>query len=166
MYIIGFIPLIIGCVLFIPFTGEPIPILNSTIVDPLMENATALSEVGCNKELQPWCEDITATHIAQLIAGFVICIAGYAAAQGLTQAIFSKILGPKPAGVWFGVLTMMGSASRIIGPIFVSAIYTELGTIVTFSVLTGIMVLSIIILIVFHKHMEPMKTEPSNNTPT
>ncbi|CAL4211548.1 unnamed protein product, partial [Meganyctiphanes norvegica] len=202
MYVVGFVPLIIGCVLFIPFSGPAIPtysesdnVVNnitevmstvstlasegmstvSTLASEGMSTVSTLSteatvstvgpviNLGCPVDTQPWCEDIPATHLEQLLVGFVICIAGYAAAQALTQAIFSKILGPKPQGIWFGVLTGMGSLSRIIGPIFVSAIYTNLGTIVTFSTLTGIMVFSLIVLLIFHKHMEPMDTGSPNN---
>ena len=36
--------------------------------------------------------------------------------------IFSKILGLRPQGVWMGLSTGVGCASRVLGPVFVGFI--------------------------------------------
>ena len=38
------------------------------------------------------------------------------------------MVGPRPQGVWMGILTAAGSLARICGPVFVSEIYKEFGT--------------------------------------
>lgn len=42
-------------------------------------------------------------------------------------------------GVWMGLMTGSGCLSRVLGPVFVSYVYTEFGTIWTFSITTGMM---------------------------
>lgn len=63
---------------------------------------------------------------------------GYPVGVTLIQTIFSKVLGPRPQGLWMGLLTGSGCASRVLGPVFVTEIYTRLGTYYTFGI-TGLM---------------------------
>lgn len=44
-----------------------------------------------------------------------------------------QVLGPRPQGVWMGVLTGAGCVSRALGPVFVSAVYARRGPDATFA---------------------------------
>ncbi|KAK7068027.1 Major facilitator superfamily domain-containing protein 8 [Halocaridina rubra] len=112
---------------------------------------------GCPYDEQPWCEYTPQIPIPQLAISYIIIILGYPVCQSLCQAIYSKMLGPKPQGLWMGVLTGVGGLSRILGPIFVSYVYTYLGPYVTFGALTGSMVVAELELLVLFKRLIPMK---------
>lgn len=54
-----------------------------------------------------------------------------------------------------GLMTSSGCFSRVLGPVFVSTIYTSLGTIWVFSVTGVMMVLSMIWLLLFKERLKP-----------
>ncbi|XP_042857688.1 major facilitator superfamily domain-containing protein 8-like, partial [Penaeus japonicus] len=112
--------------------------------------------LGCPEE-QEWCLTTPQLPIPQLIVAYIIVILGYPVAQSLGQALFSKILGPKPQGLWMGVLTGVGSCSRILGPIFESYVYTKVGTRWTFGILTVSMLLAELVLMSVFRRLVPMK---------
>lgn len=112
---------------------------------------------GCPYNEQPWCENTPQLALPQLAVAYLIIILGYPVAQSLCQATFSKMLGPKPQGLWMGILTAVGSLSRILGPIFVSYVYTYLGTYYTFGILTVSMVVAATELLILFKRLIPMK---------
>lgn len=83
----------------------------------------------------------------------------------LIQTIFSKILGPRPQGVWMGLMTGAGCASRVMGPIFVGLIYTRLGTYYTFGITGAMLVVSMLWLQLVNKRLIPPETKKSNDSP-
>ncbi|CAL4124716.1 unnamed protein product, partial [Meganyctiphanes norvegica] len=194
LLIVGFIPLIIGTFLYLPFAGDDIILqtqCNHTMTTemttfPTTELSTTTAEAsalfnpvktflgapslllniikpeddcacGCPLDEQPWCDTTKAVPIPQLIIAYVITIMGYPVAQTLSQAIFSKIVGPRPQGLWMGILTGVGSFSRIMGPIFVSFVYASLGTFWTFLILSIMMVIAGLELIILFKRLVPIK---------
>ncbi|XP_071529822.1 major facilitator superfamily domain-containing protein 8-like [Panulirus ornatus] len=181
MLIIGFIPLVIGTFLFLPWGNTPIPpqicqdnndtattemttvLMASESTFDAIDGSTHTSVIaaanckGCPVDEQEWCISTPQLPEAQLIIAFTIVVIGYPVALAVQQSIFSKILGPKPQGVWMGILTAVGSLSRILGPIFVSYVYTNLGTIWCFSILTGGMVLAFLDQVIMYRHFVPMK---------
>ncbi|KAK4302602.1 hypothetical protein Pmani_025317 [Petrolisthes manimaculis] len=178
----GYIPLIIGTFLLIPFAGKDIPISVCYNTTTTMEPTTFSTEsynmtdywnqgilpysdedgetctLGC-PESQEWCNDVNQLPLPQLAVGYLIVMFGYPLVQSLNMAIFSKILGPKPQGLWMGVLTAVGSLARVLGPLFVSAVYTMLGTVWTFSILLVGMVLAFIELHLIYPRLVPMNLE-------
>lgn len=52
-----------------------------------------------------------------------------------------------------GLLTGSGCLSRVLGPVFVTYIYTEYGTIVTFGLTTFMMVACLVWLLIFNKRL-------------
>lgn len=113
-------------------------------------------DVGCPPE-QEWCLYTPIVEKPQMAIADVAAVIGYPVAFTLSSALFSKILGPKPQGVWMGILTSTGSFSRVTGPIFVSYMYTALGTRWTFGILFGVMSLTLVIVSVLYKRLVPMK---------
>ena len=120
------------------------------------EEPVVVCTLGCPPE-QTWCEHVPMLPVAQLVVAYVITISAFPVIQALCQTIFSKMLGPKPQGVWFGVLTGTGSLARVMGPIFVSYVYTYYGTYWTFGILEVGMILALIELIVMYPRLVPMK---------
>ncbi|XP_050726687.1 major facilitator superfamily domain-containing protein 8-like [Eriocheir sinensis] len=112
-------------------------------------------DTGCPPE-QEWCLYTPIIEIPQLAVASVFSIIGYPVTFSIASALFSKILGPKPQGVWMGILTSTGSLSRVIGPIFVSYIYTELGTRWTFILLLCPMFFTLLLDLIIYKRLVPM----------
>ena len=117
---------------------------------------------GCPIE-QTWCEHVPMLPVAQLVVAYVITISAFPVIQALCQTIFSKMLGPKPQGVWFGILTGVGSLARVLGPVFVSYIYTFYGTYWTFGILEVGLILALIELIIMYPRLIPMKIPLEEN---
>lgn len=112
-------------------------------------------DTGCPPE-QKWCFYTPIIEMPQLAVASFFSILGYPVAFSIASALFSKILGPKPQGVWMGILTSTGSLSRVIGPIFVSYIYTELGTRWTFSLLSCAMIFTFLLDLILYRRFVPM----------
>ena len=68
------------------------------------------------------------------------------------------MIGPRPQGVWMGLLTAAGSLARICGPIFVSEIYKEFGTYWTFGLCAGSILLATIVTLATYKRLVPIET--------
>ncbi|KAK9398878.1 major facilitator superfamily domain-containing protein 8 [Crotalus adamanteus] len=64
-----------------------------------------------------------------------------------------KIIGPKPQGIYMGWLTACGSGGRILGPVFVSQLYSSLGPRWAFGFICGIVILSLLLLEVVYKRL-------------
>ncbi|KAK5650104.1 hypothetical protein RI129_001133 [Pyrocoelia pectoralis] len=99
--------------------------------------------LGCPSS-QEWCSYTPVITISQFLLGYILTALGYPVGVTLIQSIFSKVLGPRPQGVWMGLMTGSGCLSRVLGPVFVTYIYTEFGTIWTFSMTTIMMVILMI----------------------
>ncbi|GLV43714.1 Cln7 [Carabus blaptoides fortunei] len=127
------------------------------------QNTTEL--VGCPSS-QKWCHYTPVMTISQFILGYAMTVVGYPIGVTLIQTIFSKILGPRPQGVWMGLMTGSGCLSRVLGPVFVSYIYTELGTIWTFGMTTVMMALSMVWLFIVLDRLVPVEEQLAQNTST
>lgn len=114
--------------------------------------------VGCPAYVQSWCRYTPRLTFEQFLIGYIFTAMGFPIGVTLIQTIFSKILGPRPQGVWMGVMTGSGCASRVFGPVFVAQIYTNFGTYYTFG-LTGVMmfIAMIWLLTVSNRLMPPME---------
>ncbi|XP_057561576.1 major facilitator superfamily domain-containing protein 8 isoform X1 [Hippopotamus amphibius kiboko] len=100
---------------------------------------------GCPVE-QTWCLYTPMIHLAQFLTSAVLIGIGYPSCNVMSYTLYSKILGPKPQGVYMGWLTASGSAARILGPVFISQVYTAWGPRWAFSLVCGMVVLSIALL--------------------
>ncbi|KAL4660964.1 major facilitator superfamily domain-containing protein 8 isoform X1 [Arapaima gigas] len=98
---------------------------------------SSLDPTGCPIE-QIWCQFTPAIHIAQYLLSDILIGVGYPACNVMSYTLYSKIIGPKPQGVYMGWLTASGSGARTLGPVFVSHVYTNLGTRWTFGLICAI----------------------------
>uniref|UniRef100_A0A1B6CLX1 Major facilitator superfamily (MFS) profile domain-containing protein n=2 Tax=Clastoptera arizonana TaxID=38151 RepID=A0A1B6CLX1_9HEMI len=146
----GFLLMVLGRALYLPWGGT-IP-----ITEPQPVNGTAMNDtepLGC-PHTQQWCLYTPAMTVEQFLIGFVLTAIGYPIGVTLIQTIFSKVLGARPQGVWMGLMTGSGCLSRVLGPVFVSLIYTHYGTIWTFGMTTLMMVGAMVWLRLFLKRIK------------
>ncbi|XP_017843584.1 major facilitator superfamily domain-containing protein 8 isoform X2 [Drosophila busckii] len=149
----GFSLMVLGRLLYIPWGPDPPKLAaaynasaNLSMDDPIY--------LGC-PPTQDWCSQLPALTLTQFIVGFALTSVGYPIGVTLIQTIFSKVLGPRPQGVWMGMMTGAGCLSRVLGPLFVGSIYTRLGTYWTFGVTSSMMLIFMIWLLYTNKLLIP-----------
>ncbi|CAL8071554.1 unnamed protein product [Orchesella dallaii] len=171
----GIVPMIIGRLFFFPFSGDSPPmrefacISHETVYDNVTQAECVESgyhwdvvQHGCPAS-QTWCFEMPALSPLIVAIGYAICTLGFPFCIALTQTIFSKMIGPRPQGLWMGALTSISSLSRVIGPIFVTFIYTNYGTIVTSATATGLMIFTFVLLVIVYKRLIPL-VDPSTTS--
>uniref|UniRef100_A0A672LVW0 Major facilitator superfamily domain-containing protein 8 n=1 Tax=Sinocyclocheilus grahami TaxID=75366 RepID=A0A672LVW0_SINGR len=119
---------------------------------PTPPSNTSLEPTGCPSE-QTWCLFTPVIHLAQYITSDILIGVGYPTCNVMSYTLYSKILGPKPQGVYMGWLTASGSGARTLGPVFVSHVYTILGPRWTFSVICGIVLAAVVLLSAMYKRL-------------
>lgn len=115
-------------------------------------NNSTMEPTGCPFE-QTWCQYTPALHIAQYITSDILIGVGYPTCNVMSYTLYSKILGPKPQGVYMGWLTAAGSGARTLGPIFVSNVYTLFGPRWAFSLICGLVLCAIFLLGAVYKRL-------------
>ncbi|XP_064306547.1 major facilitator superfamily domain-containing protein 8 isoform X2 [Phalacrocorax carbo] len=129
--------------MFVPFWSlEVMQLPSNDTVEP----------VGC-PVTQSWCLNTPMIYLAQYISSDILIGLGYPVCNVMSYTLYSKILGPKPQGVYMGWLTASGSGARILGPVFVSQIYTHLGPRWAFSLICGVVVVSLLVLEIVYKRL-------------
>uniref|UniRef100_A0A8C6BKL2 Major facilitator superfamily domain containing 8 n=1 Tax=Monodon monoceros TaxID=40151 RepID=A0A8C6BKL2_MONMO len=107
---------------------------------------------GCPVE-QAWCLYTPMIHLAQFLTSAVLIGVGYPSCNVMSYTLYSKILGPKPQGMYMGWLTASGSAARILGPVFISQVYAAWGPRWAFSLVCGMVVLTTTLLGVVYRRL-------------
>ncbi|KAJ0006580.1 hypothetical protein NQD34_013853, partial [Periophthalmus magnuspinnatus] len=116
-----------------------------------LSNST-VEPTGC-PYVQTWCQYTPAINIAQYISADFLIGVGYPTCNVMSYTLYSKLLGPKPQGVYMGWLTAAGSGARTLGPVFVSNIYTHLGPRWAFSLICGLVLGAIVLLVAVYKRL-------------
>ncbi|XP_061620315.1 major facilitator superfamily domain-containing protein 8 [Phyllopteryx taeniolatus] len=123
---------------------------NNSLVSQLSSNSS-FEPTGCPYD-QTWCQYTPAIYLAQYITSDFLIGVGYPACNVMSYTLYSKILGPKPQGVYMGWLTASGSGARTLGPVFMSHVYTLLGPRWAFSIICALVVAAIFLLsCVYHR---------------
>lgn len=122
-----------------------------------MDPATNHTKLGCPSS-QEWCRDTPRMTILQFVIGYGFTTVGYPVGVTLVQTIFTKVLGPRPQGLWMGLMTGAGCASRVLGPIFVGLIYTRLGIYHTFGITGLTLIVSMLWLSLVNERLVPVAT--------
>ncbi|XP_045619677.1 major facilitator superfamily domain-containing protein 8 [Procambarus clarkii] len=177
---LGMLPVVIGMFLFIPWGKNIIPMQTcdtgneTTSFTSVTETTTIADLVGagplslsanednqhCSEgcpEIQDWCHHTPQLPEIQFMIGFFVAFIGFASAQSFMVGIYSKMLGPKPQGVWMGVIGAAGSLSRVSGPIVVSYVYFELGTRWCFGILTIVTAAALLGTTLLYRRLVPMR---------
>ncbi|XP_008501485.1 major facilitator superfamily domain-containing protein 8 isoform X1 [Calypte anna] len=133
-------------------TSTEMPTLALSLPAMKLAPQSTAQPVGC-PVTQPWCFSTPKIYLAQYISSDVLIGLGYPVCNVMSYTLYSKILGPKPQGVYMGWLTASGSGARILGPVFVSQIYTHLGPRWAFSLICGVVTVSLFILEMVYKRL-------------
>jgi len=156
--LLGLIPMIAGRVAMIPMGGDPPPLKPSEdgFSGAYIRNNDCSDggEGGCDLE---WCKDTPAITLVQFYLGYAISAISFPYCMAICQAVFSKVIGPRPQGLWMGLLTAAGSFARILGPIFVSYIYEAYGTYWTFGLCAASLLLATIATLFTYKRLIPIE---------
>ncbi|XP_062859676.1 major facilitator superfamily domain-containing protein 8 [Trichomycterus rosablanca] len=121
-------------------------------LEPTASPNGTLEPTGCPSD-QLWCQYIPAIHLAQYLTSDILIGVGYPACNVMSYTLYSKILGPKPQGVYMGWLTASGSGARTLGPVFVSQVYTILGPRWAFGLICSIVLAAIVLLTAMYKRL-------------
>lgn len=153
----GLIFIFVGFFILLPW-GNQYPkiqwadIQNNTRLAPTQSSNTSLEPTGCPYQ-QAWCLFTPVIHLAQYITSDILIGVGYPTCNVMSYTLYSKILGPKPQGVYMGWLTASGSGARTLGPVFVSQVYTNWGPRWAFIVICGIVLVAIVFLSAMYKRL-------------
>lgn len=128
----GFALMVLGRIVHIPYGSgtikmaidREIKLPNGTVIFLDEDDPRVL---GCPQS-QDWCKTTPVLGFPEFVLGYLLTSVGYPIGLTLIQTIFSKVLGPRPQGIWQGLMTASGCLSRIFGPICVSVLYARYGT--------------------------------------
>lgn len=152
----GFLFMVIGRILCIPWGPGPPKIAYLESFNNITKDSNGTEIVGC-PSTQEWCSYTPQLTPVQFFIGYGFTTIGYPLGITLIQTIFSKVLGPRPQGVWMGFMTGAGCASRVLGPVFVSVIYTRFGTYHTFGITGLTLIVCMSWLQIVNKRLVPPK---------
>ncbi|BFZ24552.1 hypothetical protein BsWGS_27591 [Bradybaena similaris] len=143
-------------------------ITNST--PSLVTNSTAspvtnstVTPNGCPYQYE-WCRHVPVIYLAQFLGGTVLISIGYPVCNMLSYTLYSKVLGPKPQGLWMGWLTASGSLARVLGPIYVSQVYNSFGPQITFGSCCGFIALTIVFYLIVFRRLVPFSFKDESLT--
>ncbi|XP_057335701.1 major facilitator superfamily domain-containing protein 8 isoform X1 [Microplitis mediator] len=149
----GFLFMVVGRIICIPWGNTDPPLIaERELITNASLSPNATEVVGCPSD-QEWCRYTPAMTITQFIIGYGFTTIGYPVGVTLVQTIFTKVLGPRPQGLWMGIMTGAGCAARVLGPVFVGFIYTRWGTYHTFGITGLTLVVAMIWLQIVNKRL-------------
>ena len=97
----------------------------------------------------------------QLVIGFAISAIGYAFAATMSTSSLTQLLAVGEQGVWMGIYQAGGSLARILGPIYLSYVYTAYGTWATFGSMIAMLVVLLSFNLYLYQHLIPLlKRDP------
>ncbi|XP_056626894.1 major facilitator superfamily domain-containing protein 8 [Triplophysa dalaica] len=157
----GLIVIFAGFFFLLPW-GNQYPQIQWTDIDnntipalrlaPTPASNASVEPTGCPSD-QTWCLFTPVIHLAQYIISDILIGVGYPTCNVMSYTLYSKIVGPKPQGVYMGWLTASGSGARTLGPVFVSYVYTILGPRWAFSIICAIVLAAVILLSAMYKRL-------------
>jgi MFS transporter, ceroid-lipofuscinosis neuronal protein 7 len=147
----GFFLMVLGRIAHIPYGSQFAKLAVDREFTHLNGTFELLDEddervLGCPVS-QEWCKTTPALGFPQFMVGYLLTSIGYPIGLTLISTIFSKVLGPRPQGVWMGLMTASGCLSRIFGPICVSVLYARYGTFWLSTVTAVMMIIPMVWLI-------------------
>ncbi|CAL1526824.1 unnamed protein product [Lymnaea stagnalis] len=147
---------------YLSIKNEDSSVTPQTIVTAIVTNTTYTPE-GCPWNYA-WCDYVPVIHIAQFLCATILISIGYPMCNMLSYTIYSKVLGPKPQGLWMGWLTASGSLARTVGPVYVSQVYDSFGPQVTFGSCCGFIVVTIVFYLLIFRRLVPFASKEASLT--
>ncbi|VDM46661.1 unnamed protein product [Toxocara canis] len=120
--------------------------------------------VGCRPSFK-WCEYTPPVNVYLYVITYVLLIGLAFPAINITlNTIYSTVIGPRQQnslqfiqGTMQGLLVVSGSCARLLGPIFISRLFTSYGPRAAWGMELAITGAMIIAWIIFYKRMVPLK---------
>ena len=171
---LALIPVTVGRLFFLPIPGHESPptIANLTQIcygyestDGIVEESRSFRNVECSSTSDEaplcshcWCLDQPALNVWQLVVGTVLIFGAHSYAITLTQTLFSKVLGPRPLGVWMGTLNAVSAGTRVVASPLTTFLYNAFGLYVLCAILIGLMIICPIGVGLTYKRMVPFQS--------
>ena len=155
LHVTALLMLAIAIYVFIPWPGD-FPLIKPELIrfnNSFVTNATEV--VGCDYERQIWCTSVPKLREFQFWLAPILFSLTFPMCGILLITIFSKILGPHPPGFMMGLFTSVGALARIIGPVSLSHLYVYSGPQYTYTVIVGVVVLSVLLDLIFFNRLVP-----------
>ncbi|XP_033126474.1 major facilitator superfamily domain-containing protein 8-like [Anneissia japonica] len=118
IFVVGMLILSSGVCFFIPFG-------NHHLRRPA--NITDNEDGGGCPWRYNWCNDTPNMILPFFYLAMSMFAIGYSISQVILYTMYTKILGPRPQGLYMGFFTGVGSIGKTIGPLFGTAVYVQHG---------------------------------------
>ncbi|XP_071950216.1 major facilitator superfamily domain-containing protein 8-like [Antedon mediterranea] len=138
VFVVGMLILSSGVCFFIPFGRHHLK---------RPANITFDDEGGGCPWHYDWCSNTPNMVLPFFYLAMCMFAIGYSTSQVILYTMYSKILGPRPQGLYMGFFTGVGSVGKTIGPLFGTEVYVQHGVRWAFGSLS-IFITSILILCV------------------
>ena len=129
---------------------------NYDIVALASVNKSADHCLGCPVLEQPWCSYTPQLIPAQQIICYTIAIISNNIGISIVMGILVKVLGTSPLGIWMSLPSVSSCFSRIIGSLWMVAVYQQLGITFIYAFLGIEYILGSLILVLTYKRLSPM----------
>ncbi|XP_057380546.1 major facilitator superfamily domain-containing protein 8-like [Daphnia carinata] len=124
--------------------------------EPRSPQSNSTSHLGCPIS-QTWCLYTPAIRAQQLIFGFMFIAIGYAFTATMSTSTMTQVLPPDgQQGTWTGIYQAGGSLARILGPLYLTNVYTVYGPRATFGSIIALLCGVIILNLYLFKHLIPL----------
>ena len=119
-------------------------------------NGSADNCLGCPVLVQPWCSHTPQLMPAQIIVLYTLSMIFCTIGLSTVMAIFAKVLGPSPLGVWMSLPSIASCFIRFLGSLWMVAAYQHLGITYVYIILSSVYVLGTFLVIITYKNLSPM----------
>lgn len=154
----GFVVTALGTLLCVPWGPELAPLAPPG-------SAGREAEGGCPADTQPWCATSRGLRLGQFVGGYALVSLGYPLGATLLHALFSKVVGARPQGLWMSVLTGAGCLARVVGPLGVAVLYTRHGPAATFGLATALLLCAALLLRAAYPWLRETSCDPTASVP-
>jgi hypothetical protein len=113
-----------------------------------------------------WLPICSSNHSINFQQNYWPTTSGTNSVDGFTVNDFFLTHNNQFQGLWMGFLSAFGSLSRVLGPIFVSYIYTNFGTYPVMGFMVGSLVIALILTLTTYKRLVPMNFGGQNTQQT
>lgn len=162
---IGFFIMLLGFISYLPWGpgNHKLSMAGLKFANGTALSGDASNDIGCPYQYN-WCRDQPVLPFGQFINAATLVGIGYPIVAVLISTLYSKIIGPFPQGKYQGWLSGIGSLARVVGPIYVTFIYTHTGMRWTATSICGMLSFTLILVIVFWRRLVPYDERPKLRT--
>ncbi|KAI6192102.1 hypothetical protein M3Y97_00300100 [Aphelenchoides bicaudatus] len=125
-------------------------------------SGNATEPVGCNVDHLSWCDSVKPVNIWLYFFSYVFIMGASFCLVNITlNTVFSQVIGPRRQATHQGILQMIGSCGRLVGPLVISTMYTVFGPPITWCLQILVLVATLSVWISVYKRLIPLEV-PEN----